>query len=60
MLVTQKIMGHSDPELTAKVYTHLELEDLREAADALDPLPPVARWQRGSSQRTGDRAVDGG
>jgi integrase len=58
--VFQRLMGHSDPKLTARVYTHLELEDLRGAVDALDPLPPVARWQRPSSQRTGERAADGG
>jgi len=58
--VSGRKLGHSDPKLTARVYTHLELEGLREAADALDPLPPVARWQRASSQRTGERVIDGG
>lgn len=32
----QYLMGHSDPKLTAQVYTHLDVEDLRGAIDALD------------------------
>ena len=27
-------LGHSDPKLTARVYTHLEVEDLRVAVEA--------------------------
>lgn len=34
---TQAIAGHSDPKLTAKIYTHLELEDLRGAVRFLEP-----------------------
>ena len=33
----QKIAGHSDPKLTARIYTHLDLEDLRSAVDCLEP-----------------------
>jgi len=29
LVVAQRVLGHSSPELTAKVYTHLELDDLR-------------------------------
>jgi len=32
---TQLILGHSDPKLTARVYTHLQVEDLRSAVDAI-------------------------
>jgi len=32
---TQKLMGHSDPKLTAQVYTHLDAEDLRGAIDGM-------------------------
>jgi integrase len=32
----QKLMGHSDPKLTAKVYTHLEVEDLRATMDEVE------------------------
>jgi integrase len=31
----QKLAGHSDPKLTASIYTHLERDDLRKAIDAL-------------------------
>lgn len=29
----QRLMGHSDPKLTAQVYTHLDVEDLRGAIE---------------------------
>lgn len=32
----QRLLGHSDPKLTAAVYTHLEIDDLREAVERLD------------------------
>jgi integrase len=32
----QKLMGHSDPKLTAKVYTHLEVQDLRATMDEVE------------------------
>ena len=32
----QKLMGHSDPKLTAKTYTHLEVEDLRATMDEVE------------------------
>jgi integrase len=31
----QRLMGHSDPKLTAQVYTHLDVEDLREAIEGI-------------------------
>lgn len=31
----QQLAGHSDPKLTAQVYTHLDVEDLRGAIDKL-------------------------
>ena len=31
----QRLMGHSDPKLTAQVYTHLDVEDLRKAVDSV-------------------------
>lgn len=33
MAVTQRIFGHSDPKLTARVYTHLGVEEMRGAVD---------------------------
>lgn len=33
----QAIAGHSDPKLTARIYTHLELDDLRGAVQFLEP-----------------------
>jgi integrase len=39
----QKILGHSDPALTAQIYSHLEAEDLREAIGRIErPLTAVA------------------
>ena len=31
LVQVQRLMGHSDPKLTAQVYTHLDVEDLRRA-----------------------------
>lgn len=33
LVQVQRLMGHSDPKLTAQVYTHLDVEDLRKAID---------------------------
>jgi len=33
----QRILGHSDPKLTAQAYTHLDVEDLREAVEIPEP-----------------------
>jgi len=35
---TQLILGHSDPKLTAEVYTHLATEDLRTAIESVPEL----------------------
>ena len=32
---TQKLLGHASIEMTARVYTHLDLRDLRSAMDAV-------------------------
>jgi integrase len=41
----QKALGHSDPRLTANVYTHLGVDDLRAALECVPALPstPAAR-----------------
>jgi integrase len=33
LAVTQRVLGHSNPKLTARVYTHLGAEDLRAAVE---------------------------
>jgi integrase len=33
LVVAQRVLGHASPEMTAKVYTHLGLEDLRVAVE---------------------------
>ena len=33
LVQVQRLMGHSDPKLTAQVYTHLDVEDLRKALE---------------------------
>ena len=35
LVQVQRLMGHSDPKLTAQVYTHLDVEDLRKAVEAV-------------------------
>ena len=41
LVQAQRLLGHSDPKLTAEVYTHLEAEDLRPALDALPEIGPT-------------------
>ena len=36
----QQLLGHSDPRLTAMIYTHLDVEDLRHAVECLEPTKP--------------------
>jgi integrase len=36
--VSAPALGHSDPKLTAAIYTHLDTEDLRAAVEGLLPL----------------------
>ncbi|MCB9833591.1 MAG: site-specific integrase [Planctomycetes bacterium] len=38
LIEAQKLMGHSDPKLTAAIYSHVEAEDLRPAIDRLPGL----------------------
>jgi integrase len=35
LAVTQRILGHSDPKLTARVYVHLGVEEMREVVDGV-------------------------
>mgnify|MGYP001225640398 CR=1 FL=1 len=35
LVQVQRLMGHSDPKLTAQVYTHLDVEDLRRAVESV-------------------------
>ena len=35
LVQAQKLLGHSDPKLTAEVYTHLAPDDLRGAVEAV-------------------------
>lgn len=43
----QRLMGHADPKLTARVYTHLGVEELRGAIATLEPKPaPQAKEAR--------------
>jgi integrase len=37
----QAALGHSDPKLTAQVYTHLQAEDLRGSLAAMAKLPEI-------------------
>ncbi len=44
----QKLLGHSDPKLTANVYVDLEVEDLRSSVDA---LPELGRARKDNEAR---------
>jgi integrase len=35
LVQVQRLMGHSDPKLTAQVYTHLDVDDLRRAVESI-------------------------
>ena len=47
----QKVLGHSDPKLTANVYAHAEAEDLRPAIEALPPLAGAPEEDRAREAR---------
>lgn len=49
LIVAQRIAGHADPRITAAVYMHLDLEDLRVAVDA---APTTTRLVRGAQEAT--------
>jgi site-specific recombinase XerD len=36
LVQAQQLLGHSDPNLTARVYSHLGLEDLRRAVERIN------------------------
>ena len=40
---TQKLLGHSDPKLTASTYSHIEGDDLRADVEGLPSFEPVVR-----------------
>jgi integrase len=47
LVQVQRLMGHSDPKLTAQVYTHLDVEDLRQAVETVKlraAVPSRASW----------------
>jgi len=50
LVQAQKLLGHSDPKLTAQVYSHLEVEDLRGAIETLNPgkLAGAKRTKKGA------------
>ena len=51
LVQTQHILGHSDPKLTAAVYTDLSAEDLRGAVEALPPTDRVPAKRRAGGER---------
>ncbi|MBI3818848.1 MAG: site-specific integrase [Planctomycetes bacterium] len=40
LIQAQKLLGHSDPKLTAQIYTHLDAEDLRDAIERVPRSEP--------------------
>jgi integrase len=47
----QHLLGHSDPKLTARVYTHLGVDDLREAVEGA-PKPRIVRGASGKLEES--------
>ena len=43
LVLAQKLLGHADPKLTARVYSHVEVEDLRAAVVALPCAQPASQ-----------------
>jgi integrase len=50
LATAQKLARHSDPRLTANVYTHLGLLDLSRALESLPPLPGAAPQASGEQE----------
>ena len=46
----QRLLGHSDPKLTAGIYTHLGVEELRAAVETLPADPGDAPSRRAEAQ----------
>jgi integrase len=48
LVIAQKVLGHASPDMTARVYTHLEVDDLREAVEYApsSPRPKLVRDSR--------------
>jgi len=55
LIMAQKLARHSDPKLTANVYTHLQLSDKAAAIDSLPALPDstAPRQSEGALRATG-------
>ena len=51
----QHLLGHSDPKLTAAIYTHLTVDDLRSAVDALVPAIPGSNLPHADPADRGER-----
>lgn len=46
LATVQKLMRHSSPTITARIYGHLDVEDLREGVDSLSLSPSGATAER--------------
>lgn len=46
LIHTQKLLGHSDPKLTAQIYAHLDVEDLREAIERVPAIETGAAKEK--------------
>jgi integrase len=42
LIKAQRILGHTDPKLTAKVYSHLEADDFRDAVQRIEAADTLA------------------
>ena len=50
MVKAQRLLGHSTSQLTDQVYTHLDVEDLRDAVESLGAEPNRTEANRDARQ----------
>jgi integrase len=53
LAVMQKLMRHSDPKLTANVYSHIRLVDEAVELTKLPALIPATGWEKEAARSTG-------
>src|SRR5206468_688054 len=57
LVVAQRMLRHTDPRLTANVYTRVDLADLRAGVARLPPLVPTVSPRPESPKREGREAL---
>ena len=60
LATAQRLMRHSDPKLTAKVYTHVMVDTKAEALDMLPTIAAVVTTEKDAATGTYDPAPESG